>query len=101
MSAQDTERKLLANFFSGYFHEDWMCDADDTAEVIASYLRTAKAHEVAMIHEAIVRYADQVGGDDLEEKLFSELGCYYRPSVDGKSAREWLLSIVAQLQGQP
>ena len=44
-----------------------MCDADDTAEVIASYLQTAKAHEVAMLREAIVSYyADRVGADDLE-----------------------------------
>jgi hypothetical protein len=41
-----------------------MCDADDTAEVIASYLQTVKAHEVAMLREAIVSYADRVGGDD-------------------------------------
>lgn len=102
MSAQDTDLKLLANFFSGYFHEDWMCKAADSAEVIHLYLQTAKTHEVAMLREAIVHFVSQVGSDaELEKKLFSELGCYYQPSVNGQSAREWLVNIVALLLREP
>ena len=34
---------------------------------------------------------------ELEEKLFSELGCYYVPGADGITARAWLQSVAAQL----
>lgn len=32
-----------------------------------------------------------------EEKLFKELGCYFRPSIQGLSAKAWLENVANQL----
>ena len=100
MRAYENDLELLTNFFSGYFHEDWDCDASSPAEVAASYIRTASPQDVRLLHEAIIHYVECIREDaDLEKKLFSELGCYYLPSGDRLSARNWLLSI-ADLLGK-
>lgn len=99
MNTQENELQLLVNFFRCYFHQDWMCDAASPAEVVTSYLQTAMPHEVAALRDAILHYAECMGGDTKldEASLFSELGCNYLPSADGLTAREWLLNIAALL----
>ena len=51
-------------------------------ELAGEMLEFAKSHP----HEAA-----------LEEALFSELGCYYRPSADQVSSREWLRAYASML----
>lgn len=93
MNTRENEQ-LLKSFFSGYFHEDWMGDAASAAEVVNLYRLAAKPEEIANLSEAIVLYIERVGSEmELEKKLFSELGCYYRPSADGLSSRGWLTNI--------
>ena len=102
MNVKEDDMKLMVNFFSSYFHQDWVYEAKSPADVVTSYLRTAKANEVVRLRDAIVRFARREGTDaELEKKLFSELGCYYSPSADGQSAREWLLGLDALFTPTP
>ena len=99
MTMDSHEFEMLTNFFGGYFHQDWACDSTDPSEVVATYLETANAEEAVVLSRAIIEYAKSFDSDaELEKKLFSELGCYYRPTADGQSARGWLREIASQLR---
>jgi len=89
---------LLSEFFGAYFHQDWMLDSDDPDTIIAGYLRTVSEQVRRRVAAAIREYAARYCDDkELEERLFSDLGCEYLPSADGQSARSWLAHVVGQL----
>ena len=94
----DEQHLLLRNFFSAYFHEDWPCDAENPEAVVNTYVRSATKADVRSLAEAIQSYSgDHASDDELETRLFSDLGCYYRPSADGLSANAWLRRLTDQL----
>jgi len=88
----------IKNFFASYFHEDWLVEANDTAQVVSRYLAEVwNAEERRGLSNQITRFIDIYANDvALEEALFSELGCYYQPSADGISARVWLQDIASR-----
>lgn len=89
----------LKSFFSGYFHEDWEMDVSDPDEVVSQFLRSEPgSNEIDRIVDQIGRYVG-TGRDDaaIERGLLEELGCYYMPSADGMSARDWLKHVAALL----
>jgi hypothetical protein len=91
-------QQLLGNFFSAYFHEDWPCEAESPEAVIAGYIRTAEPSDVRSLGKAVRDYSQAFADDkELEEKLFKELGCYYRPSAEGVSVKAWLENVANQL----
>ena len=99
MNYTEDDKLLLAAVFGAYFHEDWHCDALNTESVIHSFLKTATPGEIMRLHDAVIRYAGQeLDNSELEMRLLSELGCYYRPSSGGVSVREWMLGIAAMLR---
>jgi hypothetical protein len=94
MNSQDYDHAALANFFSSYFHEDWPCEAETPTQVVQAYLGTASPSDAARLRAAIIGFlARERDNAALEKKLMPELGCYYLPSADGLSARDWLLSV--------
>lgn len=81
----------LRLFFSGYFHEDWEMDAHEPDEAIAQFLRSEPGpDEIAQIVAQIDRYLGEKDDTAIERGLLEELGCYYLPSADALSARNWL-----------
>jgi len=98
MSTYDIE--TLKDFFAGYFHEDWNCDAENTTQVVQNWLRdfSFSPARAAEMRAAIIAYVENEPDDEvLEKKLFTELGAYYLPSADGLTARAWLLSVADML----
>jgi hypothetical protein len=92
------QHSLLQNFFSAYFHEDWPCEAESPEAVVAGYVRTAKPSHLRSLSKAIQEYSREFASDrELEENLFKDLGCYYRPSTQGLSAKAWLENVANQL----
>ena len=89
----------LKDFCSSYFHEDWVLDAEDSDQAVSSFLSVGwSADELRKLSEQILRFADRYSNDAaLEQGLLSELGCYYLPSADNTSAREWLQHVAATL----
>lgn len=91
-------KELLKQFFGVYFHEDWNVEAKDPKEIVAMYVADITEDHRRTVGRAILEYTDHVADDaELEEKLFSELGCYYAPGADGLTARDWLKMVAAQL----
>jgi hypothetical protein len=81
----------LRSFFGGYFHEDWEMDSSEPDEVIAQFLRSKPSpDEIDRIVAQIRRYLGERDDAAIERGLFEELGCYYLPTADDMSAREWL-----------
>ena len=95
---EQAQNVLLTEFFSTYFHEDFLLDADNPDAVIARYSNITNAEERRALSSAIQNFSAKVSSDEeLEDKLFREYGCYYRPSGEGVSARKWLKKIVHDL----
>lgn len=90
---------LLRNFFGAYFHEDWPCEANTPNDVIALYINSGVDEaQIRALAAAINQYNQRFTSETLlEEKLFSELGCYYCPSLDGQSAKEWMGNVAKRL----
>ena len=94
MNSQNYDHAALTNFFSAYFHEDWPCEAETPTEVVQAYLGTASQSDAARLRTAIIGFVEHERDNTaLEKKLMPELGCYYLPSADGLTARDWLLSV--------
>lgn len=95
----DRERLELFKFFAGYFHEDWSCDAETDSGIVATFRAASSGDERAHMADLIEAFADSYADDRaLERALFKDLGCYYNPSADGRSARDWLQCISGQMR---
>jgi hypothetical protein len=90
----------LKRFLSGYFHEDWMEDAQDPADIVAMFLRDRKdtedLHTVVRAIHAIVQ--DDMAEDELASRLFRQYGCYFDARGEGGSNRDWLREVAAQIE---
>ena len=94
----ENKHNLLKEFFGGYFHEDFLLDVRNTSEVIADYVKVTTDLERTILSNAIQSYIKMFPDDgELERRLFFDLGCYYRPSADGFTAKDWLKKIAADL----
>ncbi len=76
-------------------------DASDPDEVIVQFLSGGPAStDIHRIVAQIYRYLDSARDDvAIEEELLKEFGCYYLPSADGLSARDWLRHVAGKLEG--
>ena len=94
------EFSKLKDFFSAYFHEDWVLEAENPDQVVSNYLAFGwNAKELKELASQMARFTESISDDAaLEQALFSELGCYYIPSVDKVSARAWLQHIASELR---
>lgn len=95
-----TENELaqLKNFFGAYFNEDWDLEADTPEGIVSIFVNETPEQERIALRNAILDYMQQPATDsELWERMFSELGCYYRSPSDTPSARSWLQAIAAQL----
>ena len=62
------------------------------------FAASATPAQRSLLADAIINYAAAFPSDAvLEERLFSELGCYYMPSGVGLSCKEWLAQIAEKL----
>jgi hypothetical protein len=92
-------RPELFQFFAGYFHEDWAVDAQTTDEVIDTFIATHTQNERVHLADLIDAFTAEVSDDQaLEHAVFEELGCYYVPTADAKSARSWLHHVSSKLR---
>ena len=89
---------LIKEFFSGNFHEDWKCEAETPLEIIADYMRYSSADEMELLRREILDYMNGMSDSELEERLLSDLGCYYWPPGDGVGVRSWLSDIAKLLE---
>jgi hypothetical protein len=93
-----TDVQVLEKFFGAYFHQDWVDDHSTWQDVVKLYLNDVDEGERGALHELLefdlVR--SETSDRELGEKVFA-WGCYYDPSADGMTVREWLKAVVAQI----
>jgi len=89
----------INNFFAGYFHQDWHDDDPSEDAVVERYMRDATTQEIRDLIEDIEEYLrDHPDDDELLRLLFDDLGCFYLPTADGLTARQWMTHVVHLLR---
>jgi hypothetical protein len=97
---RDERYQALFQFFAGRFHEEWADASDDPDVVIAAYLAEHPARdEPSRLADLMDAFAAERPDDAaLDRALFAELGCNYDTAADGRTARQWLRHVSAQLR---
>ena len=89
----------IHNFFAGYFHQDWKEDDPNVDAVVQRYMRDSTTQEIRDLIEDIEEYMrDHLDDADLLRLLFEDLGCFYLPTADGLTARQWMTHVVDLLR---
>jgi hypothetical protein len=88
----------LKNFFAGYFHEDWVMDADEPEEIVRMFARSCGEKEAGEVAQQIEAFLNDQNETLSDVDMLHELGCYYSPSADGISADAWLRSVACLLR---
>ena len=75
----------LRDFFSAYFHEDWVLEAKDPDHVVSSYLAVGwSAKELNELASQMLRFAESISDDAaLEQALFTDRRSHPMSSVGG------------------
>ncbi len=87
----------LVQLFGAYLHQDW-CDEFESPDEAVNAFRSGEPEEAVSaarqeLSELIALDLDETALSD----LMSSLGCYYDPTGDGVSTRDWIVSIKALL----
>ncbi|MFS8119049.1 MAG: contact-dependent growth inhibition system immunity protein [Microcoleus sp.] len=81
----------LTQFFSSYFHQDWPLEADTPSDVISNYLSSEPPESIEATSEELSKLLEMpIAPADLETFILDELGCYYDPTSENQTVREWL-----------
>lgn len=86
----------LDEFFGTYFHQDWLGDAPTATGIVKNYLAEWPAKEVVEANAELTRLLAVTETTELALVL-RQFGCYYNPSADGLSCREWLEQVSKML----
>lgn len=87
----------LENFFSGYFHQDWMME-HDTTDAVVDYYRQSDAAAVPATREQLERLLASAADESALAQEAQGLGCEYAPDADGLTWRQWLEGVLHRLQ---
>jgi CdiI immunity protein len=88
----------LTQFFSSYFHEDWPLEAETPSQVVNNYLNSEPLESIEAASQELGQLLEMpISELDLETFILDELGCYYDPTSDNQTVREWLESVQQSL----
>jgi hypothetical protein len=88
--------KNIKSFFGAYFHEDWVLENDDPLKMVEIYCSSTQRAEALKLAEDIFQFINEC--QDNEIPLFELLGCYYDPSSERISKKDWLIIVVERLK---
>ncbi len=81
----------LTQFFSSYFHQDWPLEADTPSDVVNNYRSSEPPANIEAASQELSKLLEMpIATADLEAFILDELGCYYDPTSDNQTVREWL-----------
>ena len=83
----------LLQFFSCYFHQDWLDEFDSPELAVDSFIESESSESVEAASDELTVILDAGYGDDEMLRLLSELGCYYELKADYSSPSLWLKDI--------
>jgi hypothetical protein len=89
------ELPQLAQFFGGWFHQDWTDEGSDLpGDVVRRYAREETPRTVRSTMEEIDRLlASRLPPAQMRRLMVDELGCAYDPTLEGKTFRAWLREV--------
>jgi phenylalanyl-tRNA synthetase beta subunit len=81
----------LTQFFSSYFHQDWLLEDSNASEVVENYRNSESPESIeAALVELNKLLEMPIALADLETFILDKLGCYYDASSENQTVREWL-----------
>ncbi len=87
----------LQNFFSAYFHQDWMMEHDSAEAVVDAWREGESDEYIARARDEL----DRLLARDYDEAALGEevrrLGSEYDPTREGTAWRDWLTGIQRRL----
>ena len=88
------EFKNLVQFFSGYFHQDWVYEATSPNEIVRLFKDSEPKEFVdEVIFEINKLLEERLNEEQLHKLLLDEFGCYYDPHLDRLKTSEWLMNV--------
>ena len=91
----------LTQFFSCYFHQDWPLEADTPSDVVNNYRSSEPPESIEAASQELSKLLEMpIALADLETFILDELGCYYDPTSENQTVREWLESVQKSLNNR-
>jgi len=91
--------EILEQFFGAYLHQDWMEEFDTDVQAIDEIIRNnPREFLLAAEHEIINLIESNMSETELERMMLYDFGCFYDPSAEGLTYREWLRKVADRLR---
>ncbi|MCH6258589.1 contact-dependent growth inhibition system immunity protein [Puniceicoccaceae bacterium K14] len=91
------DRKILFQFFGGYFHQDIMLDHENYESIISEYILISSKSEKINLLEAMQRLHDsKIGEKKIERIICDEFGASVWPVK--LRGRQWLAEMIGRLR---
>jgi len=91
----------LADFFGGYFNQDWAMDSPTWEGIVDLFLRDepsdAELNAISRELKVLAETEDELA---LASRLLRELGCFYRAIGPTGSTQAWLLELRARIEAE-
>ncbi|MGE1156581.1 contact-dependent growth inhibition system immunity protein [Pseudomonas kitaguniensis] len=88
----------LQQFLAGYFNQDWVDEHNDASEVIASFISEASPETMAIVKKELnALIAITQSEQQLQDFLFSDIGCSYYYPHEWKDGISWLKHVYSVL----
>jgi L-rhamnose isomerase len=101
LEAPVTRDYELSQFFGCYFNQDFVLDAPTPDGIIDIWKDAATPSERSRLADLIDEFiARPMSEEALEKSLFKDLGCYYNPSADRLTARQWLRHVSNRVRSE-
>jgi len=91
------QREKLRQFFGAYFHQDWDIEYGTPEQALSAAIRGHESQREELSRFVGLFIEEHPDDEDLDQALWSDLGCEYLPSADGISSRAWLVDVAARL----
>lgn len=89
----------LQQFLAGYFNQDWMADHQSASDVIDFFVSDISADTLLKVQSELDKLiTTQKTEQELQDYLFTEIGCYYYYLNEWKDARTWLRHVASSLE---
>lgn len=93
----------LQQFLAGYFNQDWVDDHKSADDVINYFISDSSKETKTIVQRELDRLiSTEKTEKELEDFLFSEMGCYYYYLNEWNDGRTWLKHVASALRnGNP
>ncbi len=87
--------EALAQFFGGYFHQDFMLDHESWEGVVAQFRADASVEEIRRVQAQLDLLIDRQLEEDVLSETLLDLGCHLLPT--SFTFTEWLQQLRSEL----